>query len=111
VAPLSLMCDPRDIAVWPEVKSPATGTATIFMYERVPGGVGFSERLYRMHGQLLANAGGLIGRCGCEWGCPSCVGAIDGLTSGSARNAKLCSLQILGVLFDEVRPSRESSRV
>lgn len=103
VAPLFLMCDPRDIAVWPEIKAPSTGSPTIFMYERVPGGTGFAERLYRIHSQLLANAGQLVAGCGCERGCPSCVGALDDTILGTGINGKLASLRLLGVLVDEVR--------
>jgi DEAD/DEAH box helicase domain-containing protein len=95
VAPLFLMCDPRDIAVWPEIKAPFTGAPTIFMYDRVPGGIGFSKRLYQLHRQLLSNAGQLVSRCGCERGCPSCIGPQE----SSGNNAKMCVLQILSLLM------------
>jgi DEAD/DEAH box helicase domain-containing protein len=95
VAPLFLMCDPADIAVWPEIKAPFTAAPTIFMYDRVPGGIGFSKRLYQLHRQLLSNAGQLVSRCGCERGCPSCIGPQD--TGGG--NAKMSVLQILALLM------------
>jgi DEAD/DEAH box helicase domain-containing protein len=95
VAPLFLMCDPADIAVWPEIKAPFTGAPTIFMYDRVPGGIGFSKRLYQLHRQLLSNAGQLVSRCGCERGCPSCIGPQD--MAGS--NAKMSVLQLLALLM------------
>jgi DEAD/DEAH box helicase domain-containing protein len=93
------MCDPHDIAVWPEVKAPFTGTATIFVYDRVPGGVGFSKRLYQLHRQLLLNAGQLVARCPCDRGCPSCVGPLD----DGGPSAKMCALRLLGVLVDQAR--------
>jgi DEAD/DEAH box helicase domain-containing protein len=74
VAPLYLMCDPHDVGVVPQVKSPFTGLPTIFLYERVPAGVGFAERLYAMRHDLLRAAAELAQRCPCESGCPSCVG-------------------------------------
>jgi DEAD/DEAH box helicase domain-containing protein len=74
VAPLYLMCDPHDVGVVPQVKSPFTGLPTIFLYERVPAGVGFAERLYVMRHDLLRAAAELARRCACESGCPSCVG-------------------------------------
>jgi DEAD/DEAH box helicase domain-containing protein len=95
VAPLFLMCDPHDIAVWPEIKAPFTGAPTIFMYDRVPGGIGFSKRLYQLHRRLLANAGQLVSRCGCDHGCPSCIGPAD----AHGTNAKMCVLQILSLLM------------
>src|ERR671932_202170 len=74
VAPLYLMCDPRDVGVVPQVKSPFTGLPTIFLYERVPAGVGFAEKLFAMRAELLRAAADLARSCGCEAGCPSCVG-------------------------------------
>jgi DEAD/DEAH box helicase domain-containing protein len=68
------MCDPHDVGVVPQVKSPFTGLPTIFVYERVPAGVGFAERLFTMRHDLLRAAAELAQRCTCEGGCPSCVG-------------------------------------
>jgi DEAD/DEAH box helicase domain-containing protein len=95
VAPLFLMCDPADIAVWSELKSPFTRGPTIFIYDRVPGGVGFSSRLFGMHRQLIGGAGDLLTRCPCDHGCPSCVG--PRLQGGP--NGKLGALNLLGALL------------
>jgi DEAD/DEAH box helicase domain-containing protein len=99
VGPLFLMCDPRDVAVWPEVKATFTGAPTIFIYDRIPGGIGFSKRLYQVHRKLLLNAGRLLTSCPCDRGCPSCVGPLD----NGGPNAKMCTLRLLGVLVDEDR--------
>ncbi len=74
ISPLYLMCDPRDVGVYPQIRSPFTDRATIFIYDRVPGGIGFSARLYDLHSELLRGARDLIRSCPCESGCPSCVG-------------------------------------
>lgn len=74
VAPLYLMCDPRDIGVAPELKSPFTGRGTVTIYDRTPGGVGFGPKLYLVHEALLESAHALIAACPCRNGCPSCVG-------------------------------------
>lgn len=74
VAPLYLMCDPRDIGVAAEVKSPFTGRGTVTVYDRAPGGVGFGPKLYTVHETLLASAQALIADCACRSGCPACVG-------------------------------------
>jgi DEAD/DEAH box helicase domain-containing protein len=99
VAPLFLMCDPSDIAVWPEVKSTFTNAPTVYLYDRVPGGIGFSKRLFHMHEQLLGNAAHLISRCPCEHGCPSCVGP----QHSREPNAKMATLRLIGVMIDEAR--------
>lgn len=77
VAPLYIMCDPQDIKAVPEVFSPDTGKPTIYIYDNYPGGVGFSEKMFDLHHVLLVAARELIMTCGCEKGCPSCVGPID----------------------------------
>ncbi len=74
LAPLYLMCDPRDLGVVPQVKSPFTDAPTIFLYDSYAGGIGFSKLLYEQHAAVLEAAAGLIAACGCEAGCPSCVG-------------------------------------
>lgn len=74
IAPLYLMCDPRDIGVVTEVKSPFTHRATVTIYDRVPGGIGFAPKLYELHPTLLEGAHDLIEGCPCLSGCPSCVG-------------------------------------
>jgi DEAD/DEAH box helicase domain-containing protein len=74
IAPLYLMCDPRDIGVVPQVKNPFTGLSTVFLYDTYPGGIGFSKKLYEIHEGMLQAASELVGACSCDDGCPSCVG-------------------------------------
>jgi DEAD/DEAH box helicase domain-containing protein len=44
------------------------------IYDQVPAGIGFSERLFDLHDDLLARACELVAVCACASGCPSCVG-------------------------------------
>lgn len=74
VAPLHVMCDPRDLGTVVEMRARETGWPTIFLYDRVPGGAGFSERLYGLLGDLLRAAKDVVEGCPCRGGCPSCVG-------------------------------------
>ena len=76
IAPMFLMCDPRDIGMYAQVRSPFTGTASVFLYDKVPGGIGFSEKLYQSHELLLKTALDHVRACGCDDGCPSCVGVL-----------------------------------
>ncbi|MBZ5513709.1 MAG: DEAD/DEAH box helicase [Acidobacteriia bacterium] len=48
----------------------------IYLYDKYPGGVGFSEPLFRMSEMLLRNTYKLIAGCPCSSGCPSCVGPV-----------------------------------
>ncbi|MCA9925321.1 MAG: DUF1998 domain-containing protein, partial [Anaerolineales bacterium] len=74
LAPLFLMCDPSDIEVVAESRSPITQAPTVVVYERVSAGVGFSERLFELHDELLSAALELVTDCRCRDGCPACVG-------------------------------------
>lgn len=80
VATLALMCDPHDIGraiedAAPEGLEDDQFSATAFLYDHVPGGVGLSERIYERAAPLLAQAIDLVATCSCPLGCPSCVGA------------------------------------
>ncbi len=74
LAPLYLMCDPADIQVTAESRSPLTKAPTIVVYESVAAGVGFSQRLFELHHTLLKAALELVTDCKCQDGCPACVG-------------------------------------
>jgi DEAD/DEAH box helicase domain-containing protein len=96
MASLLLMCDGRDLGIaagerpaspgmkteWQEY-SPTLGNASemkeffepnLYLYDAYPGGIGFSEPLFRAHDILLRRTRELILGCPCEQGCPSCVG-------------------------------------
>lgn len=74
IAPLFLLADSRDLNNTVQIKSPFTGLPTVFFYDSYPGGIGLSEKLFRVHDKLLARAHELLTDCPCEQGCPSCVG-------------------------------------
>jgi DEAD/DEAH box helicase domain-containing protein len=98
VAQLLLMCDRHDVGISIDSESePDIAAVRIFIYDNYPGGIGFSEPLYRMHAELLEGARRLIMSCECEGGCPSCVGPIG--TTGPL--AKTAALGILDRLLAE----------
>jgi DEAD/DEAH box helicase domain-containing protein len=76
LAPLFLMCDPRDIGVMSEARSKATQLPTLTVYDRAPEGLGFAEQLYALHDDLLRGARDLVRACPCREGCPACVGPV-----------------------------------
>src|SRR6201993_420462 len=51
----------------------------LYLFDAYPGGIGFSEPLYRTHELLMVQTRELIVGCGCESGCPSCVGPASDL--------------------------------
>jgi DEAD/DEAH box helicase domain-containing protein len=74
VAPFLVMCDPSDLHVVPQVKAVHNEQPTIFMYDRYPGGIGLSEKLFDAMEDMLVTAKDMIIHCPCENGCPSCIG-------------------------------------
>ena len=96
IAPLFLMCDSRDLGVYSDPQSPlAEGNPTIVLFERIPAGIGFSQRLYEIHTSLIKNAYELVNLCTCRDGCPSCVGpAGENGLSGKQETLALLSLLI-----------------
>ncbi len=76
VAPIYIMSDPKDIRTVPMVRDPFNKRPTVYIYDNYPGGVGFSEKLFDIHAQLVQASYSLIKNCPCESGCPSCVGPV-----------------------------------
>lgn len=75
LAPLFLMCDAGDLGIYSEPAwSAADGKPSVVLYDLVPAGIGFSEKLYGLHDELIRRAHELVNDCACEDGCPSCVG-------------------------------------
>jgi DEAD/DEAH box helicase domain-containing protein len=117
VATLLLMCDGRDLAIAIGERPPSPGVTpgsewesapsfeeitahkdekeffepNLYLFDAYPGGIGFSEPLFRAHSLLMKKTRELISGCTCEKGCPSCIGA------GSEGNerAKEAALAIL----------------
>ena len=114
IATLLLMCDGRDLGTAIGERPPAPGMdeaedlrsavveqwmsgqkeffePNLYLYDAYPGGIGFSEPLFRAHELLIQKTRELIQACPCEAGCPSCVGPAGDL----APRAKEAALAIL----------------
>ncbi len=116
MAALLLMCDRRDLGTAVGERPPSAGIETewqeftgsirdvaatreffepnLYIYDAYPGGIGFSEPLYRVYDLLLRRTQELIAACPCENGCPSCVGPA-GEKSERAKEAALAILERL----------------
>jgi DEAD/DEAH box helicase domain-containing protein len=114
IATLLLMCDRRDLgaAIGERPPTPVEDSdgivsvrmeeavaakakeffePNLYLFDAYPGGIGFSEPLFRTHELLVTKTRELIACCGCEQGCPSCVGPAGDL----APCAKEAALAIL----------------
>lgn len=114
IGTLLMMCDARDLGVavgenlaiaedFEELPAssgrPAVYTKifepNIYLYDKYPGGIGFSEPLFRLSQDLLENTRRLISNCPCESGCPSCVGPVGEV----GEKGKEVALAILGSIL------------
>ncbi|MGD6898579.1 DEAD/DEAH box helicase [Bacillus infantis] len=92
IAPLFVMCDPQDIFVVPQVKAAHNEKPTIFFYDRYPGGIGLSEKLYDGIETVILKAEGMVAGCSCENGCPSCIGTDSAMNTAKSDVLKLLAL-------------------
>jgi DEAD/DEAH box helicase domain-containing protein len=75
LAPLFLMCDAGDLGVHSDPQAAfADGLPSVVLFDQVPAGIGFSQKLFEIHDELMKRALELVIECPCEDGCPSCVG-------------------------------------
>ena len=97
LAPLYLMTDNRDLGVFSDPAwSAAEGMPAVVLYDQVPAGIGFSQKLYEMQDTLLASALQLVIECGCDDGCPSCVGPGGENGSGGKRETMAILRELVG---------------
>ncbi len=70
--PLFLTCDTLDFSH--TVGSANSPWKAVFVYERYPHGLGFTEKAYERLDEILAAVLDHVRACPCEAGCPCCVG-------------------------------------
>lgn len=74
IVPLFVMCDPRDISAMPVVRAPLWKRPGVFIWEKYPGGVGYSKKTFKIYKDVALAGKDLVEKCSCQSGCPSCVG-------------------------------------
>ncbi len=77
VAPLFVICDPRDLRFRSEVRASSFSMPAIYFYDAFPGGLELSFSVMKNLAVISGAARDLIRECPCESGCPSCVGLPD----------------------------------
>lgn len=98
------MCDPSDVGA--TIDSAPLGRDALFVFDKYPGGVGYSRRCLDRLDEMLATALAVVRQCACKDGCPSCVGTatpawaqtdIDTTTRGRVadKSATIAILEIL----------------
>lgn len=85
VATIGLMTDPRDIGRRLKDQSESQDDSasqiidpTIYLYDKVPGGIGLAPRLFDEREALISRSLLVIDACPCDGGCPACIGPVIG---------------------------------
>ena len=73
VAPFFVMCDTQDIGTVVDAKN--LDRDALFLHDRYPGGMGYARRCLEHFDEIVETIAEVIRNCGCEDGCPSCVGS------------------------------------
>ncbi|MBN1517996.1 DEAD/DEAH box helicase [Candidatus Sumerlaeota bacterium] len=98
--PVFALCDPRDIFTVPMVRAPFDQLPTLYVYDRYPGGIGLSRRVYSIDVDVFQAARRMIADCPCSEGCPSCTGPALETGSTGKRTAALLLDQLLEQIAD-----------
>lgn len=96
--PLFASCDRWDIGGVSTERHPDTALTTIFIYDGVPGGAGFTERGSRVAEQWLRATRDAIAGCRCTSGCPNCIQSPK-CGNGNDPLSKTGALQVLELLL------------
>jgi DEAD/DEAH box helicase domain-containing protein len=95
LSPLFLMCDLSDIEIHLDPISKLNGGQPICMlYDTIPFGIGLSQKLYEIFPQIFQASLTLAKNCGCDDGCPACIGPVAENGYGSKKE----SIAILSLL-------------
>ena len=97
IAAFFVMGDTRDLRAVCQVKAPFTGLPTVYLYDNIPGGVGYSQEIFRVYKDIFAAARKLVAGCPCSGGCPSCVGPEHQVGEGGKQH----TLRLLEVILSE----------
>ncbi|MCL2215161.1 MAG: DEAD/DEAH box helicase [Treponema sp.] len=84
IAPVFLLCDPRDLGIAERVRDPHFRMPALCIYDKYPGGTGLTESLSGRIEPLLSAVLEALERCPCRSGCPSCVGPAGNKAAATA---------------------------
>ena len=76
-APLFVRCGAGDLGLSCELRSAHFRRPALFLYDRIPGGVGLPVALMQNHHAVLGAAREILARCACDQGCPACIGPVE----------------------------------
>ncbi|MBA4143730.1 MAG: DEAD/DEAH box helicase [Nitrosospira sp.] len=71
---------------------------TVFLYDNYAGGIGLSTPLFDLRQEIVSRTIELVGDCGCQSGCPSCVGPVLASDESLGYAPKQAALAVLDLI-------------
>jgi len=106
IMPLLVMTDRNDLGGISTPYHGQTNTATVFIYDGAPGGLGLSRQAFDNADQLIKRTHEAIVDCPCETGCPACVHSPK-CGSGNRPIDKFSASTILEMIQNRDRANQE----
>ncbi len=112
IMPLLVMTDRNDLGGISIPYHSQVGKAAVFIYDGVPGGLGFARQAFKQAREFLEKILDVVVSCPCETGCPACVHSPK-CGSGNRPIDKAASIRILEMMLskameDDTVPGRVS---
>ncbi len=102
--PYHVVCDRWDIGGVSTPLHPATGEATIVVYDGCTGGIGLAEKAYDLFSPWVRMTAALVRDCPCDAGCPACIYSPKCGNGNQPLDKKAASL-LLGRMVDSLGPA------
>lgn len=101
VTPFHVMCDTYDLGGVTKNMHEDTMNATIFIYDGFEGGVGLTQKAFRLFEDIIKMSYELVKDCTCESGCPACIYSSQQQTDNKNLN-KEGTLLILKRIYENI---------
>jgi DEAD/DEAH box helicase domain-containing protein len=107
--PLLVLCDRNDIGGISCPLHEQTETASVFVYDGYPGGVGLAKEAFRKMDSLLMQTEKTIASCPCNTGCPSCVHSPKCGSGNRPIDKKACLVLLTEIMKEESKEGNNSN--
>lgn len=107
--PLLVLCDRNDIGGISCPLHEQTQSASVFVYDGYPGGVGLAEKGYEKIDAVMKQTLAAVKRCSCENGCPSCVHSPK-CGSGNRPIDKMACITLLEEIYNNQRVTENEQK-
>jgi DEAD/DEAH box helicase domain-containing protein len=107
--PLLVLADRNDLGGIAQPYHQALGTAAVFVYDGIPGGVGLTRQAFAKVRSLLEQTLHAVTSCSCEAGCPACVHSPK-CGAGNRPLDKTAAVHILSLCLGRAVPNGQTAR-